>query len=50
MNKLILITALFLLSSCAIYGTRFECEGGQGQKCTSISKINKMVDEGKIDD
>ena len=36
------------LNSCAIYNTDFECKLGMGQKCTSVSKINKMVDLGLI--
>jgi len=43
------ITAL-LLSSCAVYGTQFECKSSSGAKCTSISKVNAMVDKGLLTD
>ena len=49
--KLIMLVILVpLISSCAVYGTSFECKGGQGERCTSVSKINTMIDRGEIRD
>ena len=41
--------SILALSSCAVYGTQFECSGGRGQRCTSVSKVNQMIDRGEID-
>ena len=49
--KLIMLVILVpLISSCAVYGTSFECKGGQGERCTSVSKINTMINRGEIKD
>jgi hypothetical protein len=49
--KLIMsVILLQFISSCAVYGTSFECKGGQGERCTSVSKINTMIDRGEIRD
>ena len=50
MHKL-LITLMFIsLTGCASYNNSFECKPGQGVSCTSVSKINAMVDRGELND
>lgn len=45
----ILVGALVILSSCSVYGTKFECKAGVGARCSSISKVNEMIDNGDIE-
>jgi len=41
----------FALCSCAVHNTDFiRCKNAHGQSCTSVSKIDKMVDRGLITD
>lgn len=49
-RSVIFLICLLLLSSCAVYGTQFECKGGKGAKCTSVSGVNRMIDRGEIRD
>ena len=50
-NLAILLVGSFVLCSCAVHNTDFiRCKNAQGQKCTSVSKIDKMIDRGLITD
>ena len=49
MQKILVILILTLLSSCSSYNNAFECKVGKGINCTSVSKINTMVDLGTLD-
>lgn len=46
MQKLLIMFMITLLSSCSSYNNAFECKLGKGVNCTSVSKINNMVDRG----
>lgn len=37
---------VILVSSCSSYNSGFECKADKGINCTSVSKINNMVDSG----
>lgn len=43
-----LLSALMLISSCAVYKTGFECPAGKGQGCKSVTEVNEMVSRGEI--
>ena len=38
---------LLCLSGCT-YQSQFDCPVGKGLACSSLSKVNRLVDEGKI--
>ncbi len=46
MQKLLITIVIILLSGCSSYNNAFECKVGKGVNCTSVSKINNMVDSG----
>lgn len=46
MQKLLTLITITLLAGCSSYNNAFECKVGKGVNCTSVSKINKMVDRG----
>lgn len=50
MQKLLITIAVTLLSSCSSYNNAFECKVGKGVNCSSVSKINNMVDSGNFDE
>lgn len=50
MQKLLIIIVIALLSGCSNYNDAFECKVGKGVNCTSVSKINSMVDSGTFNE
>ena len=50
MKKLIFGFMSMFLSGCAIHNTGFECRASKGQSCTSVSRVNRMIDLGLIKD
>jgi hypothetical protein len=45
----VIATLPFYLTSCmGIYENSFECPPGKGIGCSSISEVNVMVDQGKL--
>ncbi len=46
-NLFILLSVL--VAGCSTYDGSFECPVGSGIACSSLSKINKAMDRGKID-
>ena len=47
-NIITSISIALILQGCAVYSQGFECSAPKGGKCRSISQINKMVDDGKV--
>jgi type IV conjugative transfer system lipoprotein TraV len=45
-KKLLIIVTLAILAGCSSYGGSFACKPSKGVGCTSVSKINSMVDRG----
>ena len=50
MQKLLITIMVTLLFGCSSYNNAFECKVGKGINCTSVSKINKMVDRGAFNE
>ncbi len=50
MQKLLIIVTFTLLSGCSSYSGSFACKPGKGIDCTSVSKINSMVDRGAFNE
>lgn len=50
MQKTLIMTVVALLSGCSNYNSAFECKLGKGVNCTSVSKINNMVDSGAFNE
>lgn len=46
MQQLLTLVAIILLIGCSNYNNAFDCKAGEGVNCTSVSKINTMVDIG----
>lgn len=36
------------LSSCAVYGNKFDCPPGNGAHCSSVEEIEQMVNNGEV--
>ena len=50
-NLAIVMALSVMVSSCTPYNRSFDpCPGGVGQKCTSVSEIDRMIDLGLIGD
>ena len=49
MRKLLLVM-LAVLSGCSNYSGSFACKPSKGVSCTSVSKINSMVDRGAFNE
>lgn len=48
MRIILMIVPLFLLSGCfSAYEENFDCPIGEGEKCSSLSKVNDLADAGK---
>ena len=50
MQKLLITIMVTLLAACSSYNSGFECKAGKGINCTSVSKINNMVDSGNFNE
>lgn len=50
MQKLLITIMVTLLTACSSYNSGFECKAGKGINCTSVSKINNMVDSGNFNE
>lgn len=48
MKKLFIFLSL-TIAGCSTYDGSFECPVGSGMACSSLSKISKAMDQGKID-
>lgn len=48
MKNLFLLLSL-CVTGCSTYDGSFECPVRSGMACSSLSKINKAMDQGKID-
>ena len=46
--RVLTIAAVLLLTGCAST-SKFDCPAGSGVSCTSISRVNDMVDEGSLE-
>ena len=50
MLKKLFCLIVILVSACSSYNSGFECKAGKGINCTSVSKINNMVDSGNFNE
>lgn len=48
MKKIFILLPL-TIAGCSTYDGSFECPVGSGMACASLSKINKSMDQDKID-
>ena len=50
-TNLLILASTLLLSGCTgtTYSSHFDCPLGQGARCSSISKVNRMIDLNQID-
>ena len=50
-KKIIILTTLsFILEGCGVYKGSFDCKPGKGVGCESVSKVNDLVNDEKLDD
>lgn len=49
-KELSLILALLILSGCNSYSSKFQCKSGVGLRCKSLSEINDLYNEGKLEE
>ena len=47
--KKLWVIALIVLSGCSAYNNKFDCPYGEGLGCASVSKVNRLIDQNKID-
>lgn len=48
--NILAVVGLMIVSGCAVHNVGFECGIDGGQRCVSVSKVNKMIDQGLISD
>jgi hypothetical protein len=48
-RKLVIAVLLPLLTSCATYSSSFSCGDARGANCTSMDKVDAMIDSGEIE-
>ncbi len=46
--KIVLISTAFFLNACAVSKESFDCPAGKGVGCRSISQVNEMVNQNKL--
>ena len=46
MKKLMMSSAMLLLTGCTAYGEKFDCGAGRGVGCKSLSFVNAQVEKG----
>lgn len=46
----LMVIASFLVKGCGVYKGSFECKAGKGVGCESVSKVNELINEEKLDD
>ena len=44
-----MISCIPLLSNCAVYKGSFDCKANKGIGCASVSRVNELVDDGKLE-
>lgn len=49
MKKLALVLLGAGLSGCSQYSSNFDCPYGEGVGCASLSKVNRLLDQGRIE-
>lgn len=49
-NKILFLSLTLLLSSCSVYKGSFDCKAHKGIGCESVSKVNELVDDNKLDE
>lgn len=49
MRKLAFLMLVVGLAGCSNYSSNFDCPYGDGVGCASLSKVNRLLDQGRID-
>ena len=49
-NKILLIISILLLTSCSVYKGSFDCNAHRGIGCESVSKVNELVNDDRLDE
>lgn len=50
MHIMLIVATSLLLEGCGVYKGSFECKGEKGIGCESVSKVNELINEEKLDD
>jgi hypothetical protein len=48
-RQIVILILPFLLSSCAVYSTGFNCPDSKGARCMMLSEVDVRVDSGEIE-
>ena len=46
----VLLVFLALASGCSVYKGSFDCEPKKGVGCESVSKVNELIDDNRLDE
>ena len=49
-KKILFLSFTLLLSSCSVYKRSFDCKAHKGIGCESVSKVNELVDDDRLDE
>ncbi|UCM85946.1 MAG: hypothetical protein LF885_01425 [Rickettsia endosymbiont of Culicoides impunctatus] len=47
-SKILLVTMLFSLSACGVYGSSFTCKDASGLDCLPLSIVDQKINNGEI--
>lgn len=49
-KRILFLSVTLLLSSCSVYKGSFDCKPHKGIGCESVSKVNELVNDDKLDE
>lgn len=49
-KKISYISLILILSGCSVYKSSFDCPAKKGVGCESVSKVNELVDDDRVDE
>jgi hypothetical protein len=49
-NKILFLSVTLLLNGCSVYKGSFDCKSHKGIGCESVSKVNDLINDDKLDE
>jgi len=49
-NKILFLSVTLLLNGCSVYKGSFDCKSHKGIGCESVSKVNELINDDKLDE
>ena len=49
-KRILFLSVTLLLSGCSVYKGSFDCKSHKGIGCESVSKVNELINDDKLDE